>query len=168
MDLFDPNPESGAIFSECGWYRYQLWRMWDASRRKVLFVMLNPSTADERKDDPTVRRCIGFARRWGYGGLFVGNLFAWRATDPLDLIAASADHDIVGPVNDNHLKRMAIQSERIVLAWGNHGRMNDRGKQVSAMFPEAECLDVTAYMQPKHPLYLRKELMPRKFKMNQS
>ena len=74
--------QSGADFSECGRYRYKLWRTWDDIRPVVMFIMLNPSTADATADDPTIRRCIGFARAWGYGGVRVGNLFAWRTPYP--------------------------------------------------------------------------------------
>ena len=83
---------SGAVFSPCERYRYKLWRVWDPARPLgcVMFLMLNPSTATDTEDDPTIRRCIGYARSWGYGGLYVGNLFAYRATDPADLRRADS------------------------------------------------------------------------------
>src|SRR4028119_2392792 len=90
----------GAIFDPTRTYRYALWRTWDAARPPVAFVLLNPSTADARRDDPTIRRCANFARTWGFGGLEVVNLFAFRATHPTDLKCAA---DPVGPQNDVHL-----------------------------------------------------------------
>ena len=89
--------ESTADFSFCGQYRYTLTRVWSLERGLVLFVGLNPSTADAERDDPTVRRCVGYARRWGFGGVLVANLFAYRATDPRDLLAVSYP---IGPRND--------------------------------------------------------------------
>src|SRR5688572_12557148 len=98
-------PGSGARFSECGTYRYVLWRQWNEVNGDVAFVGLNPSTADDEKDDPTIRRCIGFAKRWGYGGVVMLNLFAYRATRPDAMWAARvADADIVGPQNDAHIR----------------------------------------------------------------
>ena len=84
--------QSGADFSECGRYRYKLWRTWDDVRPVVMFIMLNPSTADATADDPTIRRCIGFAHDWGYGGVRVGNLFAWRTPYPQRVAVCSRTH----------------------------------------------------------------------------
>ncbi len=99
----------GAIISTCGQYRYQLWRIWNEDKPLVLFVCLNPSTADARQDDPTIRRLTGFAYQLGYGGFYLGNLFAFRSTYPSDLPAAN---DPVGPDNTNHLLAMYELSNR--------------------------------------------------------
>lgn len=153
---------SGAAFSECEKYRYKLWRVWDMLRPRILFIMLNPSTADEVKADPSVRRCIGYAQAWDYGGLYVGNLFAWRATDPNDLRAALEPE---GAENDDALLEMADKSDLVVAAWGNHGAHRRRAKKFCRNFVlrsnmPLHCLDVTKSGQPVHPLYQRKDLKP--------
>ena len=81
--------EKGATFSRCGRYRYSLWRRWEEDAPYVLWICLNPSTADAEEDDPTLRRCMGFAQDWGYGASYTANLFAWRATKPQDMMKAS-------------------------------------------------------------------------------
>ena len=108
-----------ATFDESGKYRYTLERTWDGQRERVLFIMLNPSDADEKKDDATIRKCIGFAKCWGYGGLMAGNLFAWVSTDPKGLIEQLAP---VGPENDAHLQRLAEEYGTVVVAWGKQSQ----------------------------------------------
>lgn len=147
--------ERGAAFSPCWRYRYALWRIWDEGRPVVLFVCLNPSTADEARDDPTVRRCIGYARAWGFGGLRLVNLFALRATDPAALRRAD---DPAGPENDRWIARMAEGARLVVLAWGNEGR--GRGPAVRALLPDPHGLRLTRSGQPAHPLYLPASLVP--------
>ena len=105
-----------AILSDCGKYRYSLTRNWDSEKPKVLFIMLNPSTADADNDDPTIRRCINFAKYWGYGGLHVCNLFAYRATNPKELLHID---NPLGDQNIYHMKKLANEAEIIVCAWGN-------------------------------------------------
>jgi hypothetical protein len=105
---------SPALLSPCRRYRFALWRRWDIGPQ-VLFVMLNPSTADEAMDDPTIRRCIGLARSWGFSALAVGNLFAYRTTSPADL---SASADPVGSKNDHWLHRLHEESSLTIAAWG--------------------------------------------------
>lgn len=142
---------SGAVFSECGAYRYRLSRYW-GDGLTVGFVMLNPSTADAEQDDPTIRRCIGFAKSWGGGNLIVGNLFALRSTDPRALLTAS---DPVGPANDNYLREIALQSDILVAAWGAHSLAIARGKAVSKILPgKLHCLGTTKQGHPRHPLYV--------------
>lgn len=122
--------------------------------------MLNPSTADERSDDPTIRRCIGFARDWGYGGVEIVNLFALRATDPRELRDAG---DPVGPRNDAYVVRTAERSALVVLAWGSHGGLRARDTQVLALLsPRARLLALgwTRARKPRHPLYLRRDVRP--------
>lgn len=146
-----------ANFSRCRRYRYALWRRWAPGDGFVLLVGLNPSTADHLRDDPTIRRCIGFARDWGYSGLCVANLFALRATYPEDLLAAE---DPVGPRNDQWLRRLARNAGLVVGGWGNHGRYRDRADQVLPWLPEPHCLRLNQSGEPAHPLYLPRHLTP--------
>lgn len=149
---------SDACISECGQYRYRLYRQWDESRPDVLFVMLNPSTADHRTDDRTITRCVGFARNWGYGGLLVGNLFALRSTDPAELYKSD---DPTGPYNDAALQDMAAQVDVIVAAWGNYGAFQNRGCEVLRMLPgKCHALQLNKSGHPAHPLRLRSDLKP--------
>jgi hypothetical protein len=122
----------------------------------VNFVLLNPSTATATEDDPTIRRCIGFAERWGYPSLVVTNLFALRSTDPRALRTSRAP---VGPDNDHWLMKSAMGADRIVAAWGNHGRYLKRGAKVLWLgLPRpVYCFGLTKVGEPKHPLYLRKD-----------
>lgn len=106
-----------ADISECGQYRYGLSRHWRNDGTLVLFIMLNPSTADAERDDATIRKCIGFATRWGDSSLLVANLFAWRSTHPRDLLGKA---DPVGPANDATIRSYAVSAHCVVLAWGSH------------------------------------------------
>jgi hypothetical protein len=146
----------GAIFDPTRIYRYVLWRTWDAARPTVAFVLLNPSTADARRDDPTIRRCANFARAWGFGGLEVVNLFAFRTTRPTDLKRAA---DPVGPRNDVHLHAAAHRAGALVFAWGNQGTLGERDRTVVRVLlaekQTAFCLGRTTQAQPRHPLYVR-------------
>lgn len=146
----------GAVFSPCGRYRYRLSREFIVGDGSVLFIMLNPSTADAERDDPSVRRCLGFARRWGFKELLVGNLFAWRATMPRELRRAN---EPIGPDNDLHLAEMAWQANVIIAAWGTHGAYQGRDKEVARLLRKhwVEHLGLTAGGQPRHPLYLRND-----------
>ena len=157
----DRQTGSGAVFSPCGRYRYKLWRVWDPARPLgcVMFLMLNPSTATDTEDDPTIRRCIGYARSWGHGGLYVGNLFAYRATDPADL--RRADHP-VGPDNDRALLEMVTQCGLVVAAWSNHGAKYDRRVREVLNLVEQPlyCLRQLRSGHPAHPLYQRKDIRP--------
>lgn len=150
--------KSGAHFSRCRQFRYALWREWDADLPAVLMIGLNPSTADAEKNDPTIRRCIGFANDWGFGGVWVLNLFAFRATYPDDLKAAA---DPVGPRNDEWIRRVARNVERVVAVWGNDGIFLDRSTRVRGMLAERlEVIRLNAGGEPAHPLYLPKGLKP--------
>jgi hypothetical protein len=122
--------------------------------------MLNPSTADERTDDPTIRRCIGFARDWGYGGVEIVNIFALRATDPRELRLA---RDPIGRVNDRHVREAAERSSAVVIAWGVHGALRARGAAALGLLsPRARLLALgwTRAGEPRHPLYLRRDVRP--------
>lgn len=120
-----------------------------------MFIGLNPSTADEIIDDPTVRRCIGYARDWGHVALCMTNLFAFRATSPIDMKAAK---DPIGPDNDRILIEMAKGAGIIVAAWGIHGAYRGRDKAVMELIPSVFCLGKSKNGYPRHPLYLRKDV----------
>jgi hypothetical protein len=149
--------ETHAVLSLCRRYRFALWRCW-RSGPQVLFVMLNSSTADEATDDPTIRRCIGFARSWGFGSLAVGNLFSYRTTSPAELYASI---DPVGSANDYWLRRLHEESSLTVAAWGNHGRLLSRNTIVTSKLVGLHILGLTILGEPRHPLYVRSGVMPR-------
>ena len=154
--------KQSATLSPCRTFRYELWRRWTDSDsgsecRYAMFVGLNPSTADETRDDPTIRRCISFAQDWGYDALCMTNLFAFRATKPKDMRQHS---DPIGPDNDDHLIRCAKSAGVIVAAWGVSGTYNGRDMQVRALLPNLHFLRLTARGHPSHPLYLPKSLTP--------
>ncbi len=153
--------ESGALFSSCRRWRYLLWRRWDASKPLANFLMLNPSTADELKLDPSCTRARNYAARWGYGGLVVTNLFGWRATDPEEMKAA---RDPVGRGNDAAILRAARECALVVCAWGNHGAHGERALKVVVKLRfskiELHFLKMNANGHPAHPLYLPGTLEP--------
>jgi hypothetical protein len=123
-----------------------------------MFVGLNPSTADEVDNDPTVTRCINYAQNWGYGGLIMSNLFAWRDTDPRAMKAAQ---EPIGPENDTWLARLAAEAGLVVAAWGVDGRHRGRGDQVARLLAgQLHYLKLTKDGHPSHPLYLKKTLKP--------
>lgn len=141
-----------AVISDCGRYRYMLTR--GTGPRRLVFIMLNPSTADAETDDPTIRRCTGFAATLGYTGIIVLNLYAFRATQPAALWSQS---DPVGPSNDMYLPALA-GDDTIVCAWGANAKP-DRVAHVAALLREAGarlmCLGTTKSGAPRHPLYVR-------------
>lgn len=151
---------SAATFSPCRAYRYSLLRVWDSKLATVLFIGLNPSTADEMSDDPTVRRCIGFAKRWGFGRLILANLFAFRSTDPAALSQVS---DPIGPANDNWLTQLRAAAEVAVVAWGANGSLLERDASVLKMLGEVQCLGKTRSGAPRHPLYLASDTPLRRY-----
>lgn len=138
-------------------YRYLLWRQWAGTDRLVLFVALNPSTADERQDDPTIRRCKGYASDWGATGFMVANLFAYRATLPADLLTAVAP---IGPQNDQLLVEVAKLSTLVIACWGNHGTHQGRSDAVRRLLPSLHSLRTNKTGEPCHPLYLPAGLKP--------
>jgi hypothetical protein len=146
---------SQAVYSPCTQYRYLLTREWAAEQGRVLFVMLNPSTATEMQNDPTVERCERRARALGFGAFRVCNIFAFRATDPRVMRAAP---DPVGPANDAALAESAPWADRIICAWGTHGAYLDRGAQVESLLRATGQplwhLGLTKDGHPKHPLYI--------------
>jgi hypothetical protein len=147
---------TGATFSACRTYRYALWRAWDFQKPTLIVIGLNPSTADEYQDDPTIRRCISFAKREGCGRYVMLNLFGLRATDPKVM---KAHREPIGPDNDAAIAAWAaFGNSRIVVAWGVHGTWHNRAAQVCRVLRSLdvhlECFGRTKDGCPKHPLYL--------------
>lgn len=145
-------PDRGAVISDDGAYRYRLWRTWDPILPVMVWVLLNPSVADAQIDDPTVRKCRGFAAHHQHGGIVIVNLFAWRATYPNTLRHVA---DPVGPDNDQHLREAAaISGATVIAGWGTMPFARTRAAQVKAMLGSAlQCFQQTAN-GPWHPLYL--------------
>ena len=149
-----------ADLSRCGRYRYALGRRWGEGR-EALFVLLNPSTADAALDDPTLRRCIGFARREGCGASRTVNLFAWRATAPRDLATAgTSGEDVVGPRNAAAVRDALRECDGpVVVGWGAHGIAEPQAVALARLAAEEgrvlSCLGITKAGQPRHPLYIR-------------
>ena len=148
--------KSDAVLSPCGQYRYALTRQWGEGPR-VLFVMLNPSTADAVEDDPTIGRCIGFAKSWGFGSLAVGNLFAFRTPSPALLVHA---HDPIGADNEQWLDKLQRSADLTVAAWGNHGRLRGRGEAVARTLISPHVLRLNKTGEPAHPLYIAADARP--------
>lgn len=150
-----------AIISEDGLYRYTLTRDWSSldplDHGYVNFIALNPSTADAKNDDPTIRRCVGFAKYWGYDQFVMTNLFAFRATEPDEMKKAA---DPIGPLNDYHVVRTAEKADLVIACWGTHGTFMNRGEKVKNTIDCLMCLQKTKDGHPNHPLYLPKNIDP--------
>ena len=155
-----PGTESVAVYSNCEGYRYSLTRVWKPGGPHAVFIMLNPSTATEIANDPTVERCERRARKLGFGAFRVCNIFAWRSTDPRALARLA---DPVGPGNDQAILEgceWARQNAdgRVICAWGNHGELRNRGRTVERLLRRTGAclhhLGLTATGQPRHPLYV--------------
>ena len=179
--LFRNMPE-GACFSPCRTWRYTLWRRWSDKgsterfdhdvlfdetqqmpeenlRRMVAFIGLNPSTADEHRNDPTITRCINFAKAWGYDGMAMLNLFAFRATDPRDMKKMATP---VGPLNDAAIEYSLKTFGKVVACWGNHGKFKDRSDFIRRRASD-HCIEkfgLTKLGEPQHPLYLSADTKP--------
>lgn len=164
VDLFPENRQSskGAILSQCGKYRYRLWRIWQNDKPKVLFVMHNPSTADANDDAPTIRRCIAFAKSWGYGGIFVGNLSPYRATDPSELNAVPYNELLDFDQNIKHMFSMLHECKLYVLAHGvpNKQLISLADQRMGFIHQQFHYLKMTKDRYPCHPLFLPKDLTP--------
>lgn len=153
-----------AVISNCGKYRYHLHRQIGLGRGSCCFVMLNPSTADATEDDPTIRRCIGFAKALGCDSLEVVNLFAYRSTDPAVLSAMSRDA-AVGPENDHHITKATALASYVLCAWGNHGSLFGRNNEVLRLIrgkgAKPMALKINSKSgHPAHPLYLKADAKP--------
>ncbi|GFE66303.1 DUF1643 domain-containing protein [Litoreibacter roseus] len=147
--------DSIAVYSDCERYRYTLTRTWDTTGKKVAFVMLNPSTATEIQNDPTVERCERRARALGYGAFRVCNIFAWRDTDPFQMRKAA---EPVGPENDAAIREACFWADDVVCAWGTHGEHLSRGPNVETLMRDTGKplyhLGLSKAGHPKHPLYI--------------
>ncbi len=156
----DKHFKCGAQFSRCRTYRYALWRRWNwrGYANQLMFIGLNPSTADETQDDPTVRRCIRFAKDWGYSGLVMMNAFGFRATDPKVMAAAS---DPIGPGNDRAFRTQRSQVGMVVAAWGNHCSVERAQRICKVINGPIHCLATNKSGQPKHPLYMAAKTQPK-------
>jgi len=154
-------PSSYAVFSPCRTWRYLLVREFDTGEGTANFIMLNPSTATETINDPTIIRCINYAKAWGFGRLVVTNIFAYRATAPRDMKAAA---DPSGPQNDKHIIEQASGADLVVCAWGVHGEFMDREAHVRRLLRycgrKVRHLGLTKGGHPKHPLYQRADAKP--------
>ncbi|MGB0959143.1 MAG: DUF1643 domain-containing protein [Halocynthiibacter sp.] len=152
---------STAFYSDCEKYRYALTRIWNDGQPRVHFLMLNPSTATEIQNDPTVERCERRARTLGFGGVCVTNIFAWRDTDPRKMRKAT---DPIGPENDVEILKACDWADQTVCAWGTHGAHLDRGPQVEATLRAAKTplyhLGLSKEGHPKHPLYISYKITP--------
>ena len=163
MNYIDVNVSRGAIFSDDRKYRYALWRVWSVVRPLLLLIGLNPSVANELKDDPTITRGMVRADRTGYGGLLMANLYGYVSTDPKALLV---NDNSVGELTDYYLKQMIALSSRQLCGWGSFLPVAKRAPEVLAMLKEPYCLGVNADGQPKHPLYVSYETPMVKYFMN--
>lgn len=149
-----PALSSEAIYSDCEAYRYRLTRRW-SDGEMLNFIMLNPSVADEMRNDPTVERCERRARQLGFGAFVVTNIFAWRDTDPFAMRRAKAP---VGPENNTVLVEATRDSSQIIAAWGTHGKHRERGSEVADMLRSEGVLlhhlGLSKEGHPRHPLYV--------------
>lgn len=156
-----PQWKGDAWFSPCRKYRYSLSREWDQWKPWVNFIMLNPSTADESKNDPTVERCQRRAVEMGFGHMEVTNIFALRSTDPAGLLKVD---DPVGPKNDLWIRLIAKASDLVICAWGTDGKLYERGAHVLQLLRnldiEPHCLKLSKDGHPCHPLYQPYSLQP--------
>lgn len=154
MDLFN---DFGAHFSQCRRYRFALWRIWDNTKPLIMFIGLNPSTANETEPDPTITRVIGFAKRWGYGGVYMMNCFPFVSTDPDGL-----NYHGYKDFNDQLLKEIGAKCKEIIFAWGNFKIVREVGRdaELIEMFPNAKALIINQNGSPRHPLYVKGETVP--------
>lgn len=150
------NKYSGAHFSDDRRHRYFLWRIWDDRKDFVMFIGLNPSTANESENDPTIRRVISFAKAWGFGGVYMCNLFTFISPYPDDL------KKCIDPEKDCDywLQSVGSMCKKVVFAWGNFKEAAERSKEVIKLFPGAVALEINKNGTPKHPLYIKGDTVP--------
>lgn len=153
---------SDAVISQDKKYRYLLTRIWETNKSMVNFIGLNPSTADHVDNDPTMRRCIAFAKSWGYGGLYMTNLFAYRTAYPNELMKAA---DPIGPENNRYLKETEEKVNKVVFAWGADGAFLNRDKEVMKLITKGHYIALTKKGYPRHPLYLNGDLTLKKYSL---
>jgi len=162
VSTFELFPESsGALFAPCRKWHFTLWRTWDSNLPIVNWLILNPSTADESILDNTLTRCQNFTQAWGYGGMVITNLFAYRATEPMDMKQFEAP---IGIENDRHIVESATASAMVICGWGTHGKFLERDEHVKSLLRDngikPYCLKINADKSPSHPLYLSSKLRP--------
>lgn len=163
--------KKSAVISPCGKYRYSLSRIWDHSADQIIFVGLNPSTADADKDDPTIRKLVAYSKRWGYGGFTIVNIFAYRSTDPALLLTLDKT-TAIGELNGMYLRKYLGQQiidkkkyfPEVVIMWGTKGYIHDQHKSIlewlQFLEQELHCFELSKDGYPKHPLYLPLNLKP--------
>ena len=154
MDLFNQT-DNGATFSACKKYRFVLWRIWDKTLPAVMFIGLNPSTANESKNDPTITRVVKFASDWGFGGVYMLNLFTYVTAYPKELV--QCQDPLLNA--DKYLIEYAAKADKIIFAWGNFQEAQERGKQAMQMFT-GYALHINKNGSPKHPLYVKQDVKP--------
>ncbi|MEA1011135.1 DUF1643 domain-containing protein [Bacillus cereus] len=153
--------ESMALFDDSKTYRYSLERIWDPHKERVLFIMLNPSSANQDSEDATSKRCFNFAKGLGFGSLEIVNLFAYIATNREELLQVSKE-DAIGPENENHVIRALNRADMVIAAWGENCKYHNRHKDIHELFQgyHLHCLGKTRDGFPRHPLYLSKDSQP--------
>ncbi|WP_320168129.1 DUF1643 domain-containing protein [Mangrovibacterium marinum] len=157
------NVQKDAILSDDNLYRYVLARVFDKDKPMVAFVGLNPSTADDKDDDPTIRKCIRYCTQWKFGGFYMVNLFAIRSSDPNEIYRVD---DPVGTNNDEHLVEVFKKVEKVIFCWGNAGGYRGRNLDVSKLVENPYCLKINGTGEPAHPLYLSRSLEPIEYNDN--
>jgi hypothetical protein len=150
MDKAKFTTVAGATFSECGRYRYRLWRIWNIERPVAMCIGLNPSTAKANKNDPTISNLIRILSRLGYGGFYMMNLFAWISSKPAELLTCA---DPLGD-NESHLAEVHSMCDGVIVCWGNFKQSEERIRQVLPKYPDAKCFGINKNGTPSHPLAL--------------
>jgi hypothetical protein len=145
--------KKGANISIDKKYRYSLYRIWNDELPIVAFICLNPSIADDKIDDPTINRCIEFAKSWGYGGFYMLNLFAFRATNPSELTKVN---DPIGMDNQNVILETITKVDKVICAWGNEGILLNQNKKILSIIENPYCIKINSSGEPSHPLFLKK------------
>lgn len=156
---------SGALFSSARDHRFVLWRVWRQNQHIVHFIGLNPSAADDKENDPTIRRCIQFAKSWGYGGMMITNLFSFRTAFPRELKASTLP---LMPENDRYIRACHQLAEKTVVIWGNDGSFGNRAQTISSFFHPLFCIRKNKTGHPAHPLYLPGKLRPKAYTFDMS
>ncbi len=152
--------KSDAIFSEDNIHRYALIHEWELDRPSLMIISLNPSAEDGELNNPTIRRCIGFAKRWGFGRLFITNLFSFKTSSPKDLFNSE---NPIGNKNDYWLKKLSKKVDKVVLAYGNHGKFKNRHEEILKIIHDPYCIKKSKTGMPMHPLYLKYTEEPIRF-----
>ena len=167
MKSIDTSKATGAIFSDDRKYRYALWRLWSMTRKPLMFIGLNPSTATEITNDPTVVRCMTRAAKNGFGGLLVANLYAFVSSNPN--VLTGEEENYVGKDTDEYILSMSKMAEVVVCGWGSFPAVNGRADAVLKMVQDPHCLGVNMDGHPKHPLYISydKQIMKYKGRSNE-